>query len=132
MLSCSKDQDAVLPGGKPVFSTIQFRLFASRDHNNPDDINTSAKLRLSVSRVDFSRNSKTIIWDTLITRSSLLDLAHETKPDLIEVSLPVINNTEDHLLLTYLVVFNKNGVLTTHSESETSSGKENSRLSIAL
>lgn len=132
LLSCSKDHDELLPGGKPVFSTVQFRLFASKDHNNPDDINTSAKLRLSISRVDFSRNSKTTIWDTLITRSSLLDFAHEAKPDLIEVFLPAINNPEDHLLLSYLVVYNKNGVLTTRSESERSSGKDNSRLSIAL
>ena len=132
LLSCSKDHDEPLSGGKPVFSTVQFRLFASRDHNNPDDINTSAKLRLSISRVDFSRNSKTTVWDTLITRPSLLDFAHETKPDLIEVRLPVTNNSEDHLLLSYLVVYNKNGVLTTRSESEPSLGKANSRFSIAL
>ena len=132
LLSCSKDHGAQLPGGKPVFSTVQFRLFASRDHNNPDDINTSAKLRLSVSRIDFSRNSKTIIWDTLITRSSLIEFAHETEPDLIEIQILRVAETENHLLLSYLIVYNNNGKLNTHSASSTASGRDNSRFSVGL
>lgn len=112
--SCSK-KDIVEGSEQPRTSFVQFLLFKGENHSVDDELHTSVKLRLTVSKVDFGQSTKMVLWDTLITRSRLSELERTAKVPSLTIKVPVLSTDQDKILLAYHILYNKNGEITNDS-----------------
>ena len=93
VISCKKPGIDGLPMNPPVYRTIQFRLYTTKDVSN-DQHNVSFKL--------FIENSKhEVLWDSTLATMKIKDIPNPTHKIIIEKAVP--GNDPSLLKLAFII-----------------------------
>jgi hypothetical protein len=125
--SCSKTE--VLTTGNPGKSTREFSFVFSRGAAFDESLmkEVSVKVKLSLSCVDLAEHATNLLWDTVIAQHNLYDYLNNTNLAPVTTTLEGPPQTLRYLVAGYVIIYNKQGELTTRSGVTRirESGKEN-------
>ncbi|RYY31393.1 MAG: hypothetical protein EOO04_01430 [Chitinophagaceae bacterium] len=123
LTACSKN-DTIAPPVKHISRQYNFNIFPGGDIPYEQLQHTRIKLRLSLSGINVVNHERTIIWDTLIARTSLQELCTKEQHCRLNVSLTAPEASMRHVVASYNIILEYKGVITNRSGVASQQGSE--------
>ncbi len=115
LAACSKNDTLPIPTEEQVSRHFYFNIQTGENYSDEALKNTRIKIRLSLSAINVTSQQRTMIWDTLISRSSVHDLFSKERSWRLGVALTAPQEAFRHVVASYNVILEHKGIVTNRS-----------------